>query len=250
MQHRADAEVLHLLGAEAEAATHQQRDDADVHRMRRCLVAGVLDQHPDAELVIAEHLVDQGLAQRLGLRPGFARPAGDELDRLPAGARRLAVLALAHLLRFALRVEAVAPRGARPLCGRSRRLGAAVEGAGPGRVGRRHVGLGCRRGVGAPRIVRRGSRLGRRALQGLGLERCRVALQRAPAHALQAERADRRDLRRRGDAKAAEGKRMRHPADVEMHEHPDAKRLDVDHVTVGGCLHEMRLPLPAMAGRG
>ena len=67
----------------------------------------------------------------------------------------------------------------------------------------------------------------------------------------QAERADRRHLRRGRDAKAAQRERMRHPADVEMDEHPDAQRLDVDlgGDGAGGGLHEVVAP-PCDGRRG
>ena len=64
---------------EAEAAAHQQRDDADVHGVHRRLVAGALGEHADAEVLLADHLVDQRARQRLGLGARLAaawrRPA-------------------------------------------------------------------------------------------------------------------------------------------------------------------------------
>ena len=237
VQHRADAQVLHLLGREAEAAAHQQGDDADVHGVHRRLVAGALGEDADAELARVDHLVDQGAGQLLGLRLGLARLAGDHLDRLPAQARGLAVLPLADLLRLALRLQSAAMRADRPIVGR--RLGCAeLVGRGVA-VGLFVVGglAGVGRGVGVG-VVGGGTAGARQCRRRLAaVEQRQVAVLRAPAHPGEAERADRRHLRRRRDAKAAERKRVRHPAHVEMHEHADAQRLDVDLGGKGGWLH-------------
>ena len=121
VQHCADAEVLHLLVAEAEAAAHQQRDDADVHRVHRRLVAGALDEHADAQVLLAHHLVDDRARQRLGLVARLLRLAGNEVERVPAGVRRLAVLARAALFGVALARELALPFGLRALAPHGRR---------------------------------------------------------------------------------------------------------------------------------
>nr|HET7859644.1 hypothetical protein [Caldimonas sp.] len=102
MEQRTDAEVLHLLLDEAEAAAHQERDDGDVHRVHRRLVAGAVDEHADAEVLLADHLLDDRARQRLGLRARLAGLAADEIERLLARPRRLGVLARAALLGGAL----------------------------------------------------------------------------------------------------------------------------------------------------
>ena len=85
----------------------------------------------------------------------------------------------------------------------------------------------------AARADRAGSRASgrrRRVRSGvakLGRSRClEVALVRAPAHALQAQRADRRDLLRRADLEVAERERVRQPASFEVDEHADAQVVD------------------------
>ena len=123
VQHRADAEVLHLLVAEAEAAAHQQRDDADVHRVHRRLVAGALGEHADAQVLLADHLVDDRARQRLGLLARLLRLAGNEVERVAAGARGLAVLARAALLGVALARELARPLG----LGALRRMGGGAD---------------------------------------------------------------------------------------------------------------------------
>ena len=74
VQQRADAQVEHVGLGQAEGAAHQQRDHRDVERVRGGLVAGRLGQQADAQVLLAEHLVDQRLRQRA--RPGCARLRG------------------------------------------------------------------------------------------------------------------------------------------------------------------------------
>jgi hypothetical protein len=110
----------------------------------------------------------------------------------------------------------------------------------------------CARTARARRVARRvlrGARAGRagrplRIVGGatgrFGSERRRAGFfgfAQLDAQLFQAQRADRGDLLRRGDAEAAERKRMRHPACVQMHEHPDAQRVDLDLCGGSGVFH-------------
>jgi hypothetical protein len=63
---------------------------------------------------------------------------------------------------------------------------------------------------------------------GTGRDDHGVALVRAPTHSCQAERAYGRDLTGIGDAEARQGKRMRHPAQVEVDEHADPEFGGID----------------------
>ena len=85
---------------------------ADVHRVHRRLVAGALGQHADAQVLLADHLVDDRARQRLGLRARLLRLGGHEVERLAAGCAPPRVLARAALLGVALARELA--RRARP----------------------------------------------------------------------------------------------------------------------------------------
>ena len=182
-----------------------------------------------------------------GLGAGLGGPGRHQLEGLPAGARGLAVLPLAELLRLALRLEAQLPGDARALLGRDAAAGSSRPGSVAGSDGASatpRLSAATARAPPDSAVGIVGGGLGRAlrgAGQGAAVEQREVAVLRAPAHPRQAERADRRHLRRGGDAKAAQRERMRHPADVEMHEHPDAQRLDVDlgGDGAGGGLHGM-----------
>ena len=122
--------------------------------------------------------------------------------------------------------------------------------AGRLRQGVERVGNGGNDGVGRDRAVVAGvgSFVVGRHRDGVIDEHAGVALLRAPANSRQAERADGGDLRRRGDAEIAERERVRHPAAVEVNEHADAERLDVDHIGVRCCFHAGPRKLQASAG--
>ena len=55
-----------------------------------------------------------------------------------------------------------------------------------------------------------------------------IAVLRAPAHALQAQRTQRRDLLSAGNLEAGARKRMRHPAQVEVDEHAHLELAHID----------------------
>ncbi len=244
VQHRADAEVEHVGFAEAERAAHQQRDQRDVDRVHRLLVAGRLGQQPDAEVLLAEHLLGERLGERLGLVARIVGLRQHEVADLLAGLRRFGELALAAALRGALggqRFAALLGRfgaGARLLarCGHvdstRRRVRSAATGvttAGGGRTLARVLAPptgSLARAVDGARIAR------------AAVEEAVVALLRIPAHPLESERADRFDLLRRRDLEAVERKRVRDPAEIEVDEHADAQCMHVDQVGGrGGCSH-------------
>src|SRR5205814_6922272 len=112
-------------------------------------------------------------------------------------------------------------------------------GRGLGGFGRRHDGR-CRSGS------RRCDAAG-----GFGVATGLCVVQRTvlgtPADLLQAERTEDVDLVGRGDAKAAERKRMRHPPHVEVDEHADAQRVDVDGNSGSGVFHPRGCTLLARA---
>ena len=214
---RAHAQVEHVGLGQAERAPHQQRDDRDVQRVCRGLVAGRFGQQADAQVLGAEHLVDQRPGQRGGVLGGLLRLARHQVGRELAFARSLGELTLAQLQCGALASELLAVFGALGSLGRQRDRRRSVIAGGGGRR-RGHVG-------------------------GRGL-----ALFGVPAHLLEAERADRGDLLVRRNAELAQRERMRHPAEVQVNEHAHAQRGDVDLFQGGGGSHGSSVPEQARWG--
>ena len=64
---RADAQVEHLVVAQAEDAAHQQRDHGHVHGVRTGVVAGIAGEQADAHVAVDQHLVEQRARQVLGV---------------------------------------------------------------------------------------------------------------------------------------------------------------------------------------
>jgi hypothetical protein len=144
-----------------------------------------------------DHLVDQRRVSDSAWARASAGRAGDQLERLPAGARGLAVLALAELCasRWASRRSCRAMR--EPSSGERRRR---LEPAGLG-VRLRRASAAASASARRRRRRRPPSSLAaawagalRRRGQRAAVEQGEVAVLRAPAHPRQAERADRRHL--------------------------------------------------------
>src|SRR6185369_9665695 len=158
-----------------------------------------------AQVLLADHLLDDRTRQRLGLCARLAGLAADELERLPARPCGFRVLARATLLGGALASELALPLGAGALVRVQRGVDDVVLGRQRVRDGVDGVGVverGVVGGVVAACRQRPGQRRRRRRVER------RVALLRAPAHGGHAERADRRELLRGRNAKAAERKRV------------------------------------------
>ena len=188
VRQRTDAEIVQLGLRQAAQSPHQQRQHADVGGVARAFVRRGSDG-ADRQLARGQHLRHQRLRQRRHALPGGQRITHRQVGRGPPVARRFGVLTLDQAGGAALRGGAVARGG-----GRRRRRGGARAAASP---------------VCSPRGRDRNGRRGG------------IALLRAPAHAGQTEGADGLDLRRIGNAKARQRKRMRHPPQVEVNEHAD-----------------------------
>ena len=218
VQQCAHAQVVHVLFGQAQRAADQQRDDADVERMRGGAVAAAATDQADADVLVAQHAVDHGLRQRFGRTACvFWALAELVLSRAP-GVGRFCVAALAALQRLALCGQLGAA-----LCGRLfGQLGRA------GRGGRRRwandIGRGGCNGCAGPRFGRqpRGRFFGRQ-----------VALLRRPTHLLQAQTTQRAELFLRRQLEAGQRKGMRQPTTFEVDEHADANFFDGDQAGHG-----------------
>ena len=202
---RPHPQVHHLGPGQAQLARQQQRDDAHVHCMRGRAVAGGFAQHAHAGLAVHQHLVQQRAGELLGAFAGQVGLAGHGVVDAPQVAAGLAVLALAQAQRGLL--------GGQLALGGLARLGARDHGRrGGARVG--VIGRRAGRRIERQRALLAGSTIGR------------VAAFRVPAQLLQAERADGLDLLGGADLEAGQGKRVRHPAQIQVDEHSDAQILN------------------------
>ena len=205
VQQRALAEVQHLVAPQAEGPAQQHRDHRDVQRMRGAAVAGALVEQADVDVALDQHLVQQRAGQRGGPVAGVGRLARHQVDQVAQGGGRLGVLALAQQQRLAL-------LGQQPTMTLAGIVLGVVSGLGDhGRSGGR-----------------------RRHRRGFQRE---LALARAPAHLLQAQPAQDQQLLLRTQLEAAEREGMRHPAEVEMNEHPHFQLVHIDERIGRSVLH-------------
>jgi hypothetical protein len=237
VQQGAAAQVAQLLGAEPHGLAEQEGDHRDVDRVQRGLLARVLREQADRQLLVLEQLVHHGADGALDLAARHLGLGAHVVEDLAVGAAGAGEIALAGGEAFELQGEAVAPLPVlidaggflRDRCFFDLPLRRAIFRR------RRLPGGGDRGGSGHRRASSLGIPFGRADScahgqgAGLGLG-FRIALLRRPADAGDAQADDRVDLALAGNLEAVEREGMLHPPQVEVHIHADAQAVYVDEL--------------------